>query len=404
MAIAVSFNRKLPRLASIPPIILLTFLLVIDIIVLWLFWSPTNTDLTDYALKWYIFLRQHGFAALGTDFSNYTPPYLYLLGLGTLADGLVAPATIIRGLSVAFNGLAAVLVFHVVRSWGRPRGHALLAACLFFLLPELLVNSAVWGQCDIIYTLFLIACVHFAIERRGWAAMAMLGVALAFKAQATFIAPFILYLLLSRQVRWRQLVAVPLVCGALMVPAALAGRPWRELLTIYLGQADYFQSLTMWAPNPYLVVRALLPDSPQVVGIGTAIGLLLGVATVIALALIFLRLEGGPRRERLLLMATLSLAAMPYVLPRMHERYFLPAGAMAFLLAVESPAAWPVAAMIQAADLAAYTGFLLAKHTHVLLALAAIVMTAAIVSLIALLLERRAAGDAALAPAARSSA
>src|SRR5215472_4651143 len=87
------------------------FLLAVDFAVVKIYWRQTNMDLTDWLLPWYEFLRLNGVAAFATDFSNYTPPYLYFLGLGTLLDGVLQPATIIRGISVAFNAAAALLVF-----------------------------------------------------------------------------------------------------------------------------------------------------------------------------------------------------------------------------------------------------------------------------------------------------
>lgn len=373
-------------------------LLLIDAVLLLVLRTPAHSDLSLYLIPWFSQLRQQGFAALGTTFSNYTPPYLYLLWLSTPAGGILSPAGIIRGLSVAFNVMAALAVFWMLRRWGHGGRRATCAAAAFLLLPEQVVNSAIWAQCDIIYTLFLIACVQFAIERRGWTAAAMLGIALACKLQATFIAPFVLYLLLSRQLRWRHLLAAPVIYVLLAVPAALAGRPWHELLTIYLGQAKTYLSLSRWAPNPYLFVEALLPASGPVQILVTKLGVLVGVAIVVALALAFLRLDRGSRRERLLLMATLSLAAMPYVLPRMHERYFFPAGAMAFLLFVERPATWPIVAMIQVADLAAYAGYFGLPDAATMLVLGLIAMTGVIASLVALLKQADATARAAPAP------
>ena len=177
--------------------IVFLFILAVDLALIKIFWRQTNTDLTDWVLPWYVFLRRNGLAAFATDFSIYTPPYLYFLGLGTLFDGLWQPAIIIRGISVIFNVAAAALVFWFARMRELALGASVYAAATFFMLPGVIVNSAVWGQCDIIYRSFLMLFVCFVIERRGWAATTALGVAFAFKQQTAFIAPFVLYLLLS---------------------------------------------------------------------------------------------------------------------------------------------------------------------------------------------------------------
>lgn len=162
------------------------FLLTTDFVVVEIYWRQINLDLTDWLVPWYEYLRHNGVVAFATGFSNYTPPYLYFLGLGTLLDGILQPVTIIRGISVAFNAVAALLVFRFALMRGLPIRIGLYAAFAFFMLPSVVENSAIWGQCDIIYTLFLMLFVCFVIERRGWAATTALEVAFAFKQQAVF--------------------------------------------------------------------------------------------------------------------------------------------------------------------------------------------------------------------------
>jgi len=141
-----------------------------------------------------------------------------------------------------------------------------------------------------------------------------------------------------------------------MVPAALAGRGWGDLVTIYLRQASEFKELSLNAPNPYLIIQRILPGS---FAIGMRVGLVLAVIVALALVAMFVRHGRESSPERLVLLATLSLAVMPYVLPKMHDRYFFPASAMAFLLALARPRTWPIVLLIQTADLCAYTRFLL---------------------------------------------
>jgi len=126
-------------------------------------------------------------------------------------------------------------VFTVAKGWSRSK--AIQIALIFFALPEVILNSLIWGQSDIIYTLSLMAFIYFLLKERCWLATMMLGIAFAFKLQTVFIGPFVLYLLLVRRLLWRQLVLAPLMYLLFMIPSALAGRSWRDLLTIYLNQA-----------------------------------------------------------------------------------------------------------------------------------------------------------------------
>jgi Gpi18-like mannosyltransferase len=275
-----------------------------------------------------------------------------------------------------------------------------------FLLPTVIVNSAIWGQCDIICTLFLMLFVCLVIERREWAATTALGVAFAFKQQAAFIAPFSLYLLISKQLHWRLFVMVPLAYLVLMLPSAIAGRPWVELLSVYANQFDTFKTVSMGGPNPYLLLEKLVNEFPSLYQPITVAGLICGAVLVVGLAVVFARRTDEPNAERLLLMATLSLAAVPYVLPRMHDRYFFPTSAVAFLLVIVRPRSWPILLLMQLAELCAYVGFLVPEMSsawaHVLSALGGVLMTAAIVWMVGMLFEWPAFNSPALPPPAKN--
>jgi hypothetical protein len=74
-------------------------------------------------------------------------------------------------------------------------------------------------------------------------------------------------------------------------------------------------------------------------------GVLLGSAAAVltalalgALSVRWRRLHGGD----LLLLAVTVAAAMPYVLPKMHERYFFLADILAYALAISRPRPWTI--------------------------------------------------------------
>jgi hypothetical protein len=59
-----------------------------------------------------------------------------------------------------------------------------------------------------------------------------------------------------------------------------------------------------------------------------------------------------------LLIAALSAALLPFVLPKTHERFFFPAELLALALAFARPRYWSAAALFQIGGLLAYTDFL----------------------------------------------
>ena len=178
------------------------------------------------------------------------------------------------------------------------------------------------------------------------------GPALSFKAQSLFLAPLLLYLFLSGQMRLRHLLAIPCIYLLMMVPAAMAGRPWKELLTVYYVQALDSAELSVFAANPWWFVGHFHLMSPLA---GLIAGILLGGATGLAIALASLMLRRGAGTN--LLVAAVSAAALPYVLPRMHDRYFFIADLLTLAMAFAWPRYWLAAVLFQAGSLTSYLAY-----------------------------------------------
>ena len=317
----------------------------------------------DYTISlkpWYDAIVSYGgMPALAYHFSNYTPPYLYLLILTTRLNFL-HPLAAIKLVSVIFDFITAFVVFkimrlHFVKGWV-PFG----AALLLLLTPTIFINSALWGQCDIIYTLFLLAFLFFTLRDRPWLAMVCFAISFSFKLQAIFLLPFILIQIMRRKTPWYSLLLVPLVYLLAIIPAWIEGRPLLELLLIYKVQAfdgSYF-SLSMNAANPFI----FFPDSLYnlFVPIGTGIAVLAGVG----LALEAVKRHQMVTQERLILEATTLLTLMPFILPRMHERYFFPAAAFMLLLVWYKPRFFWVAALFQLTNFLSYIPFLYMENNQ----------------------------------------
>src|SRR5690606_13377942 len=131
------------------------------------------------------------------------------------------------------------------------------------------LNGPAWGQTDMIWSALAVLVVAFALRERWAEMMLAFGAAVAFKLQAVFIAPFLLYMVLSRRISPRYYV-LPLVAYAvMMLPAWFAGRPAWSLATVYLEQAGAYRWLSMNAPNPWSFVqytRLISYESGVVIG------------------------------------------------------------------------------------------------------------------------------------------
>src|SRR5205823_11227972 len=140
---------------------------------------------------------------------------------------------IIKILSVAGTLFLTSAVADLLKAAGVDRRGTLLV----LILPSVAINDGLLAQCDALWAGSGILALAAMIRGRTARAMIWCGIAIAFKAQAAFIAPVMIGAMIGRQPpRWQwTLPAVAFL--ATLVPAWLLGWPAGELLTVYLGQA-----------------------------------------------------------------------------------------------------------------------------------------------------------------------
>jgi len=304
---------------------------------------------------WYNTIRSQGFAAFGTDFSTYNPPYLYLLYLIArfLPDVSIVVAVKLPGLVSDF--VCAFFVYLIVRlRFEKHRAPPFSAAMLVLFAPSVVLNAAFWGQADSVFTAGILGCTYFLMKRRSVLAMMFFGVGLAFKLQAIFLAPIILALCLRRLLSWRSLVAVPVILFLAIVPSWIAGRSLADLLNIYLYQASQFEFITMNAASAY----AWLPSTKQVFNLFYVPGVIMGAAAGYALFILAYKAPvemSGSRLLELLLAATLVI---PFFLPKMHERYFYPADVISIAFAFYYPELFILPILVGGVSFFSYSPFL----------------------------------------------
>ena len=301
---------------------------------------------------WYDYFIQHGrWAALKGDFSTYPPLYSYLLSLSTLLP-LPKPHSI-KLSSILCDYIAAWFAFKIVRC-KYPSGPAPLAASLTILfLPTVWLNSAVWGQCDVIFTTALLATLYYLIVNKPTAAMVGFGFACSLKPQAIFFVPFLGGWFFRERFSWKCVLAPPLVYALCGLPAILAGKPVLELLFHFWRQKN-FAVLTQGATNWYQWI------SNEYFEVFYMAGIILTMV-VTAFFILSMRNENEMQPERATLLITtalLSVLVVPYFLPGMHERYFFAADLFSVIYAFFTARGWIVALLIQFCSFFAYLPYL----------------------------------------------
>ena len=152
--------KRLPSPLQFSGIVLL---FIIGIVFRGMALPAISADMYWAYIPWYEFLKTHGVQAIGTNFSDYTPPYLYLLWLATLTSNYLPSVAAIKFISIIADVINAVLVYRIV-ALKYPTGlKPLLASILFWILPTIMMNSSLWGQADALYTLFLVVCLYYLL-------------------------------------------------------------------------------------------------------------------------------------------------------------------------------------------------------------------------------------------------
>ena len=292
-----------------------------------LLWPAVPGDIINFVIPWLDHILAQGrVGAFATPFSNYTPPYLYLLALISPLVVVMSKVSLIKSLSVAGTVLLALAARQLIRPAG---SEARDDSWLWLpLLPSVAVNAANFGQCDAIWSAACVMAVASAVSNRTLPMLGWFGVAISFKAQALFLGPFVALRLVQGRtplVLWVTPIAIYTLA---MLPAALAGWPLGDLATIYLRQAEWNPAFVSTAASPWSVLQLLAPDSAHnwfwlgYLGAGAA-------ALVYVVAYRARELAKGD----LIALALLGSCLLPFFLPKMHERFFFLSEVLAFILA-----------------------------------------------------------------------
>lgn len=281
-----------------------------------------SEDMKVYLLDWFGTIQSNGGVhALGEQVGNYNLLYQTLIAFMTYLDW--NPKFCIKGLSICFDFLLAIAVAVCIRNScpgsGEKRMLSLIGYGTVLLLPTVWLNSAYWGQCEAIYTFFLIMMLYCIQKRQNVLAFVLFGAALAFKLQAIFLLPFLLiYYIVSKKYSIFYLGISVLTFWLSGIVCYCNGRePWAAF-SAYFEQTDTYSALFKNFPgfwvcfgNSYEAWKVLAtPAILLTIGLqGIALLLMLHWKSDLTKPLAF---YGG---------AAWSVWTCVIFLPEMHERY-----------------------------------------------------------------------------------
>jgi Gpi18-like mannosyltransferase len=319
-----------------------------------------SEDSTNFLLPWMQEFRDHGAAALGGEFSNYNFPYLFLMFLGSLLP--LEPLFAIKLVSLLGDCLLAFSVGSVVKQF-RPAGlMPATASVIALVLPTVLLNASMWGQCDSIYTAFLLLALRSLLKDSGYEAWLWWAVALSFKLQAVFFLPALVVISIRRRYRTALPAVAVGVWALLSIPPVFFGRSLGSTLSIYIKQTQD-DRLVYGAANIYTWIPTVSAGQARLPAL-----LICGAALLLTARAYW---RGRDSSDRRVLLAITTVAICPLLLPQMHDRYFFAAEVMSLLL-LRQKKLFIVPCLFAATGLAVYSLYFLSNQSALPLILASV--------------------------------
>ena len=276
-------------------------------------------DMAECLLPWYDALPMGQGIGVLKDFpGNYGMPYATVIWLLHLFPG--QPHIKIKIVSIIFEYLTAVASGLLASSFFKGKRKMMVFVIAFgmtLLYPVLVINGAYWGQCDGIYSFFVLMMIYMLLRDKNVPAMVFLGFAVAFKLQTMFIIPFvILYYFRRRSFSLKLFLIVPLVVEILYIPAFIAGYGPLAPITIYMGQASFYPQMYMHYPGLWCYFWSIADY--EMMHLPVIGWVLIGYAVLFA----GLLLKGRDVSDKTWLSIAFWSALFPvYFFPAMHERY-----------------------------------------------------------------------------------
>lgn len=310
---------------------------------------------------WMEQIRENGgFRSLGMEISNYPSSYMYIMCLLSYLKGNDLYA--LKLVSILFDYVAAAAVFLIVhRMTGNVR-KAIFGMSFVLFSPAVLLDSAYWAQCDMIYAAFLLLALYWLFRENSNACLIFVAIAFTFKLQAVFLLPFLIIMWAKqRTVKLRHFAWIPVIYVLSVIPAWLVGRSFRDLMGIYFGQADLYPWGTLNYPNLYALLGETMPNQHYAAAVSGA-GILMTVAVLGGLAY-YLYTQKVRLTDRLIVtLALLTVAVIVYTLPHMHERYGILLDLLAIVYAMSDVKKLPVFFGFSVVSVVSYMPFLIAEE------------------------------------------
>ncbi|MCL2424798.1 MAG: hypothetical protein FWD05_00505 [Oscillospiraceae bacterium] len=289
---------------------------------------------------------------LRINVGTYNPPYMYIINI--IARINISELYLIKIVSVIFDFFLAYFVMKIVSLKTSSANMKALAFLAAFAIPTVILNGAMWGQCDSIYATFAIGSFYFGLRGRSKMSYAFMALAFAFKLQAVFLLPMIPVFIFMNRLRLRDCYVFFVVYIATLMPAIIAGMPIADALLAYVVQANFYSMLNLNIVNMWRFFEHVPYENFRLAGIYFA-----GFAVLSLMYFTYVNRKRLIKTVDYVRLAYLFAVIMPFLLPKMHDRYYFIADVLAVTVFFYDKRRWYVPVVTITCSFLAYAFFLM---------------------------------------------
>lgn len=330
------------------------FFNIISIILRKAMFSFESGDYVCYIKPWSDQLRESGgFAGIASYDGNYNMPYVTILALLTYLKTPIL--TSVKVLSCSFDFALALATAYMVAELveKHKKEFFILTYGAVLLLPSVLLNSALWAQCDSIYVSFMILSVVFLLKEKYFRSFIFLGIAFSLKLQTILILPiFVVLYVTKKDFSIINFLIVPIIDLLMSVPALIAGKSMYDIVHVYTEQAKVYEDkMVLNFPNIY----NLLNCPPDMFYKISAI-VVVGICAIMLGYVIFKKVEWT--NEKILNLTLWFVIMETFLLPGMHDRYMYFGEILALVILLVYRKNLPITLFVIGVTFITYSAFL----------------------------------------------
>ena len=322
-----------------------------------------TADYNAFLSGWVKVFREGGFYTLGENVGDYNLLYQYVMLM--IAKTPLHDLYLIKFFTVIFDYALSLAMMQAAGHFAGKKA-ALPVMLIVCALPTTLIDGACWGQCDTVYVFLIVMSLYWMKTKKPVGAAVMLSLAFAFKLQTIFFFPVVLLALIHGEYKPKHALVFAATYLVTMLPALIAGRSFTDAVSVYANQSmgQYYERLFYNAPNLYTffplresanrqeftwlrylsgidgeatnayIDQALTPTYQNAA--------LFACILLTLLVVVYWLMHAKEITPEMTLDFALFFAIfLPFVMPKMHDRYFFAADALTLALA----AAWPQLAL-----------------------------------------------------------